>query len=481
MRRSQRTRAVTSSLILGIVFTITISSAQARLAASRMPAANTGLVVSLSDIHFDPFYDTSLLTALIDSDHSKWQAIFSRSSVQGYGSNKADTNYVLFNSALKNIYRQIARPDFIIISGDFLAHDFQENYAKYSGTSDPKAVNTFITKTIAFVTWMIEKQFPQTPVYPALGNNDSYCGDYAVEPGGQFLGATANTWKTLLRQPANVNSFMQTFPALGSYSVLAPRNKNHRIIVLNATFFSNKYKNSCGDPKADPARDEMKWLEGELKKANAAREKVWLVYHIPPGIDVYASLEKTAKQKALHVEPFWQPDHNQQFINLIKQYSTVIVGSFTGHIHMDSFQLVRSNNDSPAAFVHITPAISPLFDNNPAFEIFTYDRRSSALNDYTAYYLDLASAAAQKNSSISWTKEYTFTTAYGQPALTAQSLQVVYDGMLGNEHDYRTKFDKYYDVSNTASPGIDAKDWRAYWCGMTYLTVSEYTGCIATK
>lgn len=481
MRRRQRTRAVTSSLILGIVFTISISSAQARLTVSRTPPAAIGRVVSISDIHFDPFYDRSLLAALIESDHSKWQGIFSRSSVQGYGSNKADTNYVLFNSALQNIHQQVARPDFIMISGDFLAHDFQEDYAKYSGTSDPKAVNTFITKTIAFVTRMIEKQFPQTPVYPALGNNDSYCGDYAVEPGGQFLDATARTWKTLLKHPANVSSFMRTFPAMGSYSILAPQNKNHRILVLNATFFSNKYKNACGDPKADPARDQMKWFEAELKKAAAAREKVWLVYHIPPGIDVYASLEKTAKEKALHVEPFWRPDHNQQFINLIRKYSTVIVGSFAGHIHMDSFELVRSDNDSPAVFVHITPAISPLFDNNPAFEIFTYDRRSSALNDYAAYYLDLASAAAQKNAPIKWTKEYTFATAYGQPALTVQSLQAVYQGILGNEHGYRAKFDKYYDVSNAASPGIDAKDRRAYWCGMAYLTVSEYTGCITTK
>src|SRR3989442_127490 len=366
MRRRQGTPAVASSLILGIVFAITISSAQARLIVGRTQAASTGRIVSISDIHFDPFYDPSLLSALIGSDHGKWQAIFSRSSVQGYGSNKADTNYVLFNSALQNIYRQVARPDFIIISGDFLAHDFQEDYAKYSGTSDPKAVNRFITKTIAFVTWMIEKQFPQTPVYPALGNNDSYCGDYAVEPGGQFLGATARTWKTLLKHRASINSFMRTFPAMGSYSILAPHNKNHRVVVLNATFFSNKYKNSCGDPKADPARDEMKWLAAELKKADAAREKVWLVYHIPPGIDGFASLEKTAKQKSFHLDAIWQTDHNTQFINLIKQYSTLIVASFAGHIHMDSFELVPSSANSAAAFVHITPAISPLFDNNPA-------------------------------------------------------------------------------------------------------------------
>jgi hypothetical protein len=50
------------------------------------------------------------------------------------------------------------------------------------------------------------------------------------------------------------------------------------------------YKNACGDQMADPGSDEIKWLEVELQKAAAAKEKVWLVYHIPPGIDVFSTL-----------------------------------------------------------------------------------------------------------------------------------------------------------------------------------------------
>lgn len=445
-------------------------------AAPTHRVSSTGFVVSISDIHFNPFYDPKLVASLIQTDYAKWQGIFSRSLVAGYGSHSADTNYNLLNSALENIYLRAPRPDFIIISGDFLAHDFQETYAKLAGSNDPKAVDSFIDKTIAFVTWMITRRFPGTPVYPALGNNDSYCGDYQVEPAGQFLRATAQTWKGLFNSKSNAGLFLRTFPAMGSYSVISPHNRNHRIIVLNTTFFSSNYKNTCGDPGAEPGNDEMKWLETELEKAAAARERVWLVYHIPAGVDVYASVKNGPAGPAVSL---WQPAYNQQFIDLVARYSSVVVAAFAGHIHMDSFQLVQSTNQAAASFVHVTPAISPLFGNNPAFDVFTYNRRVAALKDYSAYYFNLSSPASQKNAPVRWQKEYSFAQAFAQPDYSANTLQAIYGLMPANQNGDLTKYEAYYNVSNTTSPGFDPNNWRAYWCGIGSLTVSTYLSCIS--
>ncbi len=471
--RNLKLRTIVRVIFSGVLPALVFSLTYAAPARTARPVTPAGVVVSISDIHFNPFYDPKLVASLIQSDYTRWQAIFSNSSVQDYGSHKADTNYNLFNSALQNNYLRAPHPDFIVISGDFLAHDFQETFAKLSGNNDPKAVASFIEKTIAFVTWMIARRFPQTPVYPALGNNDSYCGDYEVEPGGEFLRATAQTWRGLFKNSANANSFMRTFSASGSYSVIAPYKRNHRIIVLNTTFFSNNYKNTCGDPKAEPGRDEMRWLQAELRKAAAAKEKVWLLYHIPAGVDVFASVKKGPGQAIT----FWRPDYNQQFIDLLAQYSRVIVASFAGHIHMDSFQVVQPGKQ----FVHITPAISPLFGNNPAFDIFTYSRQSAALKNYTAYYFDLSSAAAQTNAPVTWQKEYSFTESYGRPAFTAATLQAIYNLMPTNENGDLARYETYYDVSNTASPGFDPNNWRAYWCGMGNLTASRYLNCVSTR
>ncbi len=475
-------RDLKKNVMAGVLCGLFLSSALRTYSAPVKPKrqVGTGIVVSLSDIHFNPFYDPSLINSLIQSDYTKWQSIFSHSRIQGYGTHSADVNYILLNSALQNIYLLAPHPDFIIISGDFLAHDFQETYTKLSGGSDPKAVDSFIDKTIAFVTRMIARRIPNTTVYPALGNNDSYCGDYQIEPNGQFLRATAKTWKGLLKNKSNSMSFARTFPRNGSYSIISSNNRAHRLIVLNNTFFSINYKNACGDQTADPGSDEIKWLGVELRKAAAAREKVWLVYHIPPGIDVFSTLhqKQSSADQTPQVIPFWQPVYNQQFVNLVTQYATTIVGSFAGHMHMDTFELIQAANQNVVSIVHITPAISPLFGNNPAFELFGYNRRSFAPQDYTAYYLDLSSAAAQRNAPIKWQKEYSFCESYGQPVFAATTLQAVHNGMPANQSGYRTKYDTYYNVSNTASPVVGPTNWRAYWCGMTNLTVAQYLSCV---
>ncbi len=469
-----------ASLICGL-FLSTVLPIYAESSRAERSIQDTAIVVGLSDIHFNPFYDPSLMKSLIASDYTKWQTIFSQSSVQDYGTHSADTNYILLKSALQNVHRLAPRPDFIIISGDFLAHDFQETYTKLTGGADPKALDSFIDKTIAFVTSMIVTRFPVTDVYPALGNNDSYCGDYQLEPRGQFLRKTAKAWKICFKSRFNSNSFSRTFPMRGSYSINARNNRAHRFIVLNTTFFSINYQNRCGDQTADPANDEIKWFAGELRKAAVRKEKVWLIYHIPPGIDAFATLARQksdSTNQSSEIIPFWQPVYNQRFIDLVTQYSSIIVGSFAGHIHMDSFELIQSETTKLASFVHITPAISPLFGNNPAFELFSYNRSSFALKDYAVYYFDLSSAAAESDTTVKWQKEYSFVEGYRQPVFNATTLEAVHNLMLGDQGDYVTKYVTYYDVSNMKSSVVGPANWRAYWCGMTNLKVDQYRRCV---
>jgi hypothetical protein len=436
---------------------------------------STGTAVSLSDIHFDPFFDSSLLNDLIAADATKWQAIFAGSSVQGYGANNFDTNYTLLNSTLENVYKQAPNPDFIIISGDFLRHDFQKTYRDSVPNSDTQAINTFISKTISFVTGMIAARFPNTPVYPALGNNDSYCGDYNDEPGGKFLSATAQTWQTLIKDPANASSFMKTFPMLGAYSIIAPTSKTHRVIVLNSNFFSRKYYNACGNPHVQPAHDEMNWLDNELQSAAAKQEQVWLLYHILPGVDVFTSVQNSNKTHTLQAVAQWNETYLQQFTDLMTKHSSTIVGSFAGHIHKDGFELVQSKH-KPSVYVHITPAISPVYGNNPGFQVLTFNRQSAVLSDYSAFYVDIKSAAAQKNDPIDWPLEYAFSKSYGQTEITPTTLQSIHDGLLKNQSGYLTNYERYYNVNSSLT--INKTNLIPYWCGMIYLMKADYLNCV---
>lgn len=434
--------------------------------ASETAVAGRGTVVALSDIHFNPFDDPSLVPALIRADYRGWKAIFGGSRVRGYGGHRGDTNFELLVSALEHARRAAARPDFIVIGGDFLAHNFGTTFAALSGDRDPAALMAFVGKTIALVTLLVAERFPETPIYPALGNNDSDCGDYQLQPGGQFLAATAQTWKGLFKGAANTAAFLRTFPVRGSYTVLNPRNAKHRLLVLNTVFFAQQYRNACGDQRADPAGDEMDWCEAQLRAAARDGEKVWLVYHVPPGVDVYATLHGKSGAPVL----FMEAEHNRRFLELVGRYSSAVVGALAGHTHMDSFELVGQGAGRRASsFVLMTPAVSPLFGNNPGFRVLTYDRRSAVVSDYATHYLNLGVARPR------WALEYRFGRAYGLPAVDALSLQVIYQLLPIDYRGYRTKYSAYYNVGNRASPAFPEAAWPAYWSGIGNLTADEFT------
>src|SRR5437588_12775073 len=85
------------------------SRAHAESPKSAHRTSQAGQVVSISDIHFNPFYDPALIPSLIRADYHKWPAIFSRSLVPRYASHGAETNYNLLKSALDHIHLRAAR------------------------------------------------------------------------------------------------------------------------------------------------------------------------------------------------------------------------------------------------------------------------------------------------------------------------------------------------------------------------------------
>ena len=430
--------------------------------------------VSLSDIHFDPFYDPTLVDTLIQSDYTEWKTIFSSSGNKGCGTYGEDTNYPLLNSALHHSALAAKDVDFVIISGDFLSHHFNEDYYTYSGNENPEALHEFINKTIAFVAMMLSESFPNLPIYPVVGNNDSYCGDYQVQPAGEFLKKTMEYWKVFFKDETNTKAFLDTFPVGGYYTVLSPPTSTHRLIALNTIFWSAKYQNACGNPQDEPGQKELQWLEAQLQQAASHNEKVWLVYHIPPGVNPYATINANSTNVLNTIVSFWDAEFTNRYVELMEHYSSTVILSLVGHIHMDNIELVREKvTNHPISFVHFTPAISPIFGNNPSFELITYNPDSYTLIDYDTHYLDLDTASKMAK----WKPEYRFSTAYDQPSISTKSLQTIYQRMqkgLGND---RKNYIQYYNVDNTASPNISEKDWPVYGCSIGNITESQFLNC----
>lgn len=340
--------------------------------------------LSIADIHFNPFAGCKLsetpcllITKLRSANFEEWEQIFEKYGEKHIPGPYYDTNYALLESALRDLNEINKRehPQFVLILGDFLAHNFTGQYKQYSHDKSKTGYQAFVKKTLQFLTYKFAQLFPDIDVYPVVGNNDSYTGDYQLIPSGQFFQDTAKTWGPLIKNKENRDNFKREFPIAGYYHVTLPTNKNQQIIILNSVLFS--VHNDSSKVKV-AAFAELAWLKTQLNKMS--NKPVLLAYHIPDAIDVYA----TFKAKFNKIFEFWKSTYSKLFENELPKNSANIKGLLAGHIHSDRYQglSVKKIAKIPS---DITPSISPIYGNNPAFKMYSYDVNTLELKTVTSY------------------------------------------------------------------------------------------------
>lgn len=242
---------------------------------------------------------------------------------------------------------------------------------------------------------------------------------------------------------------------------------------MNSIIYSRNYSSNGNDSQTDPGDIQFTWLKDQLENCSKNGEKVWLLYHIPPGVDVYSTLDhKKDKDKIESVTLQWKSEYNDQIIEICKTYSTVIQAAFAGHTHMDDFRLILNENEPEnlASYVHITPALTPVFGNNPAFQVLNYNRDSFQLISYQTYYLNLNEHFTTNSVQCTWKNEYDFRTTY-QKSFSSSSLLSMYQS-IKMDPITRMHYINYYGVSITP-PEIE-NSWRGYWGGIEKLTEDDF-------
>jgi hypothetical protein len=414
-------------------------------------------VLSVSDIHFDPFADPSVVSKLEAADSSQWEAIFESSSVTAFSAAGSDVNDPLLQSALGEMRKQVPSPAFVLISGDFLAHHFDKSYQQYATDKSQAAYSAFVDKTIAYLASSFGKTYPGVRIYPTLGNNDSDCGDYAVAPGGAFLSSFRNAWRPIVRSA----SFDRRFSTGGYYHADVPQLHRVRVIVLNTNFLSTKYQNPCGKPGGDPGAAELEWLDAELTLARREGRRVWLLFHIPPGTDVYDTVEYGGTCPNVKTQSFWNDQYLREYLRIVTAHRRTILGSFAGHTHQDEFRFAGED------FVHITPSVSPVFGNNPAFEAIEATR-GGEIADVTTWHLP--------NVTLPWAREYSFDEAYGKKRYDTATLTQLAAAVAADPAT-RLKYFTYFSSGNAKSTSEALAAWQNYWCGFRAMTGPAMTAC----
>ena len=449
----------------------------------------------VSDIHFDPFHDPAKVQQLVDAPVSQWSLILSAppsptqrqdfaTLQQSCHARGVDTPYALLNSSLQAMWSQQPDAKFMTVSGDLLAHSFSCRYMAVLPGSKPGEYEAFVVKTLSFVMGELRARFPGRAVYVALGNNDSACGDYRLDTGSDFLAQTARIVAEGLPRSQQAQA-LKEFAKGGYYSVLmeAPM-QGTRLIVINDVFLSPNYSNCAGKPDPAATDAEMTWLKEELAQARRLGQRVWVMGHIPPGVDPYSTVARFRDVCGGEAPVLFLS--SDKLADMLIEYGDVIRLGIFGHSHMDEIRLLEAQSGPQSSSGHGTamksvaikmvPSISPVDGNNPAFTIARVGIFSALLRDY-----EVIAASNQSGVATVWSREYDYAQSYHEAefsALAARKLIAEFEDDRGAKTAASQEYIRNYFVGDLGSELQPF--WPLYVCTMGNYTAKGFAACVCS-
>jgi sphingomyelin phosphodiesterase acid-like 3 len=457
----------------------------------------------LSDIHFDPFWDPAKLPQLAAAPPSAWRAILAAAPSpdqpqrfaalqQSCHVRGADTSFALFDSSLKAMRAHAAGAKFVTVSGDLLAHAFDCKYKALVPNSTLDNYRAFVEKSIDYVMDELYGTYPNVPVYIALGNNDSDCGDYRLDPHSEFLAAVAKEvtkdFSTAERQAAEVS-----FAAGGYYAASLPSPiQNARLLVLNDIFMSKSYATCSGKPDTTAAEAQLAWLRQQLAEARANKQKVWVMGHIPPGVDLYATASKMidvcgGRDPVMFLS-------SEILTDALTDSADVIELAIFAHTHMDEIKLLKAETPDahPAVPQNITAetkgvaaeskaiamkevsSISPINGNRPSITLAQVDPTTAVLRDYKVF-----TASNRTGVDAIWSEEYDFNRSYNEAEFDKSSVHHLITGFAADSGAKTQPSRSYIQDFSTGSRLTELQMfWPEYVCSLSNHTRQSFRACV---
>ncbi|XP_022913387.1 sphingomyelin phosphodiesterase-like [Onthophagus taurus] len=410
---------------------------QLQLAELPLKDSPTFKVLHLTDVHYDPNYvqgspancDEPMCCHVYSTVEDDERVIEPAGKWGSYS--KCDMPKIFIESMLKHIAEQHPDIDYILWTGDLPPHDIW-NQTKMGNL---KIIQESVEQMLRY--------FPETPIFPAVGNHES-------SPAGSFpppwmtnqnnsisylYDTLSVNWRKWL--PSSINS---TVIHGAFYSVLL--RPGFRLISVNSNYCISLswflVVNST-----DPAQ-ELKWLVYELEQAENAGEKVHIIGHIPPG-----------DSDCLKV---W----SRNFYKIIDRFEDTVKAQFYGHTHSDQFEVFYDTTSFKRAtnIAFIAPSVTTFEHHNPGYRIYYVDgdheRTTREVIDHETWITNLEDANSDESEPI-WKKLYTARSAYNLESLRPQDWSDLIDKMVDNPGVFNLYYKHYYKDSPVKPPCDDNK------------------------
>ena len=395
-------------------------------------------VLQISDLHIDLRYTPSSQVNCNEPLCCRQPAKTGDTLAGYWGSyGYCDTPYWTAVNFLEHVSQQ--KFDYILWTGDLPAHDIW---------NQSRSTQEYLLKNL---TSLLLKYFPDTPIFPALGNHESYPvnsfpPDYVKGYNGEswLYGWLGNVWAPWLNEDA-----LASVKKSGYYTALIK--PGLRIVSLNMNYCNNQNYWMLLKPR-DP-NGELQWLVNTLYQAELNGELVQIIGHIPP----------TIGGDCLDV---WR----NNYYNIVTRFRDIIRSQFFGHTHSDQVEVLYSNSSlkEPISTAYICPSVTTFVNLNPGYRVYDIDDQTFDVLNYHTYILNLTKANLP-HAEPEWEFEYSAKETYNLTSLSATSWDGLYQSWLRGDEDSAASFQNYYQYyykSHPPSPTCDSSCRKLLLCSI---------------
>lgn len=384
-----------------------------------------------------------------------------------FGNYQCDSPEVLINSSLNSVIEYSKANDmdfeFAIFTGDLVDHD-ETKYTDYQLTVESEEV----------VLRDLKSRLGSIPVYPVLGNHDSYpYGELGQEGYGfsnkftwnaELLGDIYEDYNWLNASTAQYTRKHYTGFAVDTKMGL-------KVISLNSNCFYKKNHYAYWNATNPDTFGQWEFLIDELVQSEAKNQRVWIIAHIPPATDGL-------------------PLPSKIFTEIIERFSPyTIAGIFFGHTHYDQFNLLYAGTDANTIdnvinFAWISQSITPFIGNNPSWRYYEVDKKTFSIMNGFNFYTKLNETYINNGSEPTWEFEYSSREGYNISWPETSPLNATYWHLVAekvrDDVTYRQLYENYSKRWSYAVPNCSAKgNCLTDYCTLANFNLDDYDSCIA--
>lgn len=363
---------------------------------------NTFKVLHLSDIHLQINYTegspANCLSLMCCEERSLQNPLEPRLGAPKWGYYWCDAPPALLDSTLRDARR--FQYEFALFTGDMVDHN-----PVFISKHD-----TILEEEVSLRS--LKRELGMMPVYPVLGNHDSYPYGQEPQPSSPYTARTQFNIDLMQHLWSSEFKWIDKPTAgelrctRGAYAVMAK--PGLKIITLNSNFWYRWNFYMYDNVKEPDTSGVFRFLIDELAECEKLGIRAWVQAHVPPG---------GLPDEAL---PF-----GSSFLTAILQrFSDTIAATFFGHTHLDEFIVlynggtssVNKSEENAIGTAWIAPSITPFTEINPSWRYYEVDADTFEIMDSVTY------AAAIEPSfgyswpnapDLMWLREYSARETYG--------------------------------------------------------------------